>query len=100
MSGKKESSALDLVDTVGVAFGRELGHTAPGVVGHGAAKFFLGDDFAQHRLDDVRTGDEHQPGPLDHVNEVGHGGRIDGATGAWTHDGRNLGNDPEAIALR
>ena len=90
---EKGEQLLDLVDTVSVAFGCELGHTAPGVVGHGAAKLFLGNYFAQHRLDYVRTGDEHQPGPLDHVDEVGHGGRIDGPTSAWTHDGRNLGDD-------
>ena len=43
-----------------------------------------------HRLDDVGPGDEHVAGPVHHEDEIGDGGRVDGAAGAGSHDRRNL----------
>ena len=38
-------------------------------------------------------GDEHVGSLVDHQNEVGNRGRVNRASGAWAHDGGNLGND-------
>ena len=46
------------------------------------------------RLDDVRTRDEHVRRLLHHENEIGDGGRVDGAARARPHDGRELGDHP------
>gem|GEM_PF-4879990 len=44
------------------------------------------------RLDDLRPGDEHVAGILDHKYPVGHGRRIDGPAGSGPHNGGNLRN--------
>ncbi len=43
-----------------------------------------------HGADDIRAGDEHVGGLVDHEDEIGDGGRVDGAPGAWSHDGGEL----------
>ena len=63
------------------------------VVGHGAAELVLGDLFVGDGLDDVGAGDEHVGGVVDHEDEVGDGGRIDGSAGAGAHDGGDLRDD-------
>ena len=50
--------------------------------------YFLSGD----RFDDIGSGDEHERGLFDHEDEVGDGGRVDGATGARTHDHGDLRN--------
>mmetsp|Transcript_19846 Transcript_19846/g.41615 ORF Transcript_19846/g.41615 Transcript_19846/m.41615 type:complete len:321 (-) Transcript_19846:278-1240(-) len=71
-------------DVVGV---RTVGDSAlaAGVDG-GAAQFFFRDGFVGDGLDDLGTGDEHVGRVVDHEDEVGHGGAVDGASGAGTHD--------------
>ena len=44
----------------------------------------------RHRLDHVRTGDEHVAGAVHHEDEIGDGGRVDRAAGAGSHDGGDL----------
>ena len=67
-----------------------MAHTADAVVRHRAAQMLLRHVFVRHRLDHVRTGDEHVAGALHHEDEIGDGGRVDGAAGARAHDGGNL----------
>ena len=55
-----------------------------------AAQLFLRDFFVRHGADHVRAGDEHVGGLVDHEDEVGDGGRVDSAAGAWAHDGGEL----------
>jgi len=59
-------------------------------MGDGAAELFFGDFFVGHRFDDVGPSDEHVGSLVDHEDEVGDGGRIDGASGAGAHDRGNL----------
>ena len=44
-------------------------------------------------LDDVGAGDEHVGGLVDHQDEVGDGGGVDGAAGAGAEDGGDLRDD-------
>ena len=53
--------------------GHEGGHTRLRGVTLGATELFEGDLFARDRLHDVGTRDEHERGPADHENEIGHG---------------------------
>ena len=59
---------------------------------HGATKLIFGDLFEGHGLDYVRPGNKHVRSLVDHQHEVGDGRRIDGTSGAWSHDRRNLRN--------
>jgi len=59
----------------------------------GAAELLHGHIFARDGLDDVRAGDEHVAGLLDHEDEVGDDGRVDRTAGAGPHDGRDLRDD-------
>src|ERR1051326_8418485 len=59
----------------------------------GAAELFLRHVLVRHSLDDVRTGDEHVRGVLDHYVEVGDRRTVDGAARAWAHDATNLRNN-------
>ena len=49
--------------------------------------------FAGDGLDDVRTGDEHLAGLVDHHHEVGQRGGVDVAAGGRAHDQRDLWDD-------
>ena len=64
-----------------------------GVVGHSATEFLLGDFLVRDRLDDVGAGNEHIRGVASHEDEIGDGGRVDGATRARAHDGADLWDD-------
>ena len=68
----------------------EMSHAGHGVMDVRAAQFVEGHLFVGHRADDVRSGDEHVAGILDHEDEVGHGRRVDRAAGAGSHDHRDL----------
>ncbi len=85
-----------------VVQGARLGH-----VGVGAAQFLHRDVLAGDRLDDVRPGDEHLAGLVDHHHEVGQGGGVDVPTGGGAHDQRDLRDDaggqdvvPENLAVQ
>lgn len=69
-------------------------------MGGGAAELFLGDVFVGDGFNHFRPGDEHVCAVFDHEDEIGHGGRVDGATGAGSHHQRDLRNNPEASTLR
>ena len=70
-----------------------MGNAAGGVVGHGAAEFLLGDFLVRDGFDDVGAGHEHVGRFARHEDEIGDGGRIDGAAGARAHDGADLRDD-------
>ena len=71
----------------------EVRDAAPRVVRVGAAELLVRHLLVRHRLDDVGAGDEHVARPLDHQDEVGDGGRVDGAAGARSHDRGDLRDD-------
>ena len=64
------------------------------IVRHRAAKLLFSDVLVRDRLNHVRAGDEHVGSLVHHDDEVGNGRRIDGASRARAHDGRNLRNYP------
>ncbi len=70
-----------------------VGDRRLGRVHLGTAELFGGDRFVGHGLHYVGTGDEHVARVLHHEDEVGHGGRVDVATGARPHDHGNLRDD-------
>ena len=92
--GQEREERADHRDRLGFVLRRQVRHAAAAVVGHRAAEVFLGHLFVGDRADDVGAGDEHIAGPLHHDDEVRDRGRIDGASGAGTHDRRDLGHDP------
>ncbi len=86
----KAQQLANHAEAFGVVVCQEVRHAGLLVVRHRAAQLFLGDLFVSDRLDDVRAGDEHVRGVVDHQDEVGDGGRVHRATGARTHDGGDL----------
>ncbi len=68
-----------------------------GVVGHRSAELLELHLLAGHGLDHVGAGDEHVRGLLHHEDEVGHGGRVDGAARARAHDQRDLRDHAGAL---
>ncbi len=65
-----------------------LGH-----VGVRAAQFLHRDVLAGDGLDDVRAGDEHLAGLVDHDHEVGQRGGVDVSARRGAHDQRDLRDD-------
>ena len=74
-----------------------MGDAGLRVVGHRAAELLELDLLAGDRLDHVGAGDEHVRRLLDHEDEVGHGGGVDGAAGARAHDHADLGDHAGAL---
>ena len=62
-----------------------------------AAELLERDLLPGHRLHDVGAGDEHVRRALDHEDEVGHRGRVDGAARARAHDERDLRDDARRL---
>ncbi len=62
-------------------------------MGERAAEFLHADVFAGDGLDDVRAGDEHLAGLVDHDDEVGQRRGIHGTAGGRTHDDGDLRDD-------
>jgi hypothetical protein len=56
----------------------------------GAAEVLHGDLLAEHRLDHLRTGDEHLADLVDHEDEIGQGRTIDRTAGTGAEDHRDL----------
>ena len=69
-----------------------MGYAAAGGVGGRAAKFFVGDLFAHDGSDDIGAGDVHLAHALDHEDEVGDAGGVDGAARAGAEDDGDLGD--------
>ncbi len=83
----------DHAQAFGIVVGQKMRDAAGGVMGGRAAQFFFGHVFMGDGLDHVGAGDEHVAGLVDHENEIGERGRIDGSAGAGTHDGGDLRDD-------
>jgi len=81
---------LDRVVLVGA---HVVGDTRLGVVRLRATEVFERDVLTGDGLDDVGAGDEHVGGLVDHDDEIGDRGGVDGATGARAHDQGDLGDD-------
>ena len=58
-----------------------------------AAQLFLRNLFVRDRADDIRAGDEHVGGLVDHEDEISDGRRIDRPACAGSHDSGELRND-------
>src|SRR5215468_7480539 len=69
---------------------KEMSHAGGLVVRDRSTELFFGDFFVRDGSDDIRPGDEHVGGLVDHQHEVSNGGRVDGAASAGTHDGGDL----------
>ena len=68
-------------------------HSAGAVVCHSAAQFFFCHFLVSDCLYNVRTGNEHIAGLVDHRDEVGDRGRVHRPTRAWAHNRGDLRND-------
>mmetsp|Transcript_39587 Transcript_39587/g.94000 ORF Transcript_39587/g.94000 Transcript_39587/m.94000 type:complete len:419 (+) Transcript_39587:368-1624(+) len=66
-------------------------------VGGGPAELLKGDVLVGDLPQDVRARQEHVRRPPNHEREVGEGGRVDGAAGAWAHDEADLRDDAGCI---
>src|SRR5579859_2351856 len=67
------------------------------IVGERAAELFKRHLFAGHGLDDLRAGDEHLRDLVDHEDEVGYRGAVDGAARAGACDERDLRHDTRRL---
>ncbi len=56
----------------------------------GATELLMRYDLGSDGLHHVRAGDVHEAGIADHVDEIGHGRRIDRSAGGRAHDDGNL----------
>jgi len=83
----------DVVERVLLAGGDVVREARFGHVRVRAAEFLHRHLFAGDGLDDVRAGDEHLAGLVDHDDEVGQRGGVHMATRGGTHDQRDLRDD-------
>ena len=64
-----------------------------------ATELFESDVFTRDRLDDVRAGNEHVAGLVDHDDEVGQCGGVNGSTCCRAHDDRDLGDNTRGCSV-
>ena len=64
-----------------------------------AAELLEFDVLACDALDDLRAGDEHVRGLVDHHDEVGDRGGVHRAAGAWAEDQRDLRDDARGLHI-
>ena len=83
----------DVVEGVLLTGGDVVRQTRLGHVGVRAAELLHRHLLAGDRLDDVRPGDEHLAGLVDHDDEVGQRGGVDMAARGRAHDQRDLRDD-------
>ena len=76
----------DLLEGMSAVTTDEVGDSRYPTVRAGTAEGVEGDFLPGDRLDHVGPGYEEMRCPLDLVDEIGHGGRINGTSGAGTHD--------------
>ena len=93
VAGQIAQQLLHQEDRVLFVLGREMGHAADGRVGHRAAQLLERHLLVRHRLDHVRSGDEHVAGVFHHEDEVGDRGGVDRAARARPHDHADLRDD-------
>ena len=93
--GRQEAEQVaDEVEGVLLAGGDIVQGAGLGHVGLGAAELLHGDVLTGDGLDDVRPGDEHLAGLVDHDDEVGQGGGVHVPARRGTHDQRDLRDHP------
>ena len=90
---------LDLGEAFLFGLGVEMGVARDFGMGAGTAKVFLRDFFAQYRLDDFRSGNEHLGNLVHHENEVCQGRGIYSTAGARAEDYRKLRDDPRCLGV-
>ena len=69
------------------------------VVGESAPQLLHADILTRDGLDHVGSGHEHLAGLVDHDDEVGEGGGVDGAARSRAHDDRDLGDDAGCMGV-
>ena len=74
-------------------FGSKMSYARLGGMNRCTTELLLVNNFAQHFLNDLGTGEEHIGRVLDHQHEVGEGRRIDRTAGTGTHNAGDLRND-------
>ena len=90
---------LDVVNRVFFVGCAVVGVTRLGVMGASPAEFLHLHVFAGHRLNDVRSGDEHVRGLINHHGEVGDSGGVHGATSTRPQDQRDLRDDSGSMHI-
>ncbi|GAA3695794.1 hypothetical protein GCM10022420_096880 [Streptomyces iranensis] len=90
---------LDVFDGVLLVAGHVMGHAGGGVVGAGAAQLLEADVLTGDGLDDVRAGDEHVRGLVDHDREVGDRRGVHGSPRAGAHDQADLRDDTARVGV-
>ena len=98
--GRNDSSVLVELERLVLVGAHEVRDAARAVVRPGAAEVLERDVLAGDGLDDVRAGDEHVRGLVDHQREVGERRRVDVAAGAEPRTRLSCGTTPEASVLR
>ena len=88
---------LDVVEGVVLVLGQVVGHAGLGVVRARAAQLLEGDLLAGDGLHDVRAGDEHLAGLVDHDDEVGERGGVDVPAGGRAHHQGDLRDDAGGV---
>ena len=94
--GQEREQVARVLDADVLVVGGKMGHARLGRVTHRAAELLEGGLLASDRLDHVGSGDEHVRGLLDHEDEVGHRGGVDGSARAGAHDQADLGDHAAA----
>ena len=74
-------------------------HTAFRSMYRSASKLFHRTFFIDHRLHHLRSRDKHLADPIYHKNIITDRRRVTGASGAWTHDHRDLRNHTRCFGI-
>ncbi len=93
LDGRKPKQPAQLKQRLDIVLECQIGDARLAAVRYGAAQFLVGHGLVRYRLHHVGAGHEHVGRILDHEDEVGHGGRIDRAAGARSHDRGDLRHD-------
>jgi len=93
VAGQVGEQIFDVLECVLFVGGDIVGRARAHHVGLGATEVFHGDVLAGDGLDDVRSGDKHLTGLVDHHDEVGERRGVDVTARRCAHDERDLRDD-------
>ena len=91
--GQKVDKVAETLKCLDVVLESVVGNTRLDSVGLGTSELLLGDLLLGNSLYDLGSSHEKVRGITDHESEVGQSGRVDGTTGARSHDEGDLGNN-------
>src|SRR5664279_1684971 len=91
--GKEGEQVADIGQGALLGIADEGGDAGARSVGGGSAEFLLGHHFAGHGTNDIRPGNEHVGGVLDHEDIVGERRGVDSSAGTGSLDDADLRDD-------